>query len=84
MRIDLGYPDRAAEKRLLAQGETRGVLAEIQPMLTSRDVLALQQQVCEVHVSDALLEYVQDLLGFTRQSPHFHVGLTALNSNATS
>jgi MoxR-like ATPase len=76
MRIDLGYPDRAAEKKLLALGETRGVLADIQPMLTSQDVLTLQQQVSEVHVSDALLEYVQDLLGFTRQSPYFHVGLS--------
>jgi MoxR-like ATPase len=76
MRIDLGYPDRAAEKRLLVQGETRSVLADMQPMLTSQDVLALQQKVSEVHVSDALLEYVQDLLGFTRQSPYFHVGLS--------
>jgi MoxR-like ATPase len=74
MRIDLGYPDRAAEKVLLAQGETRGVLADMQPMLTSQDVLTLQQQVSKVHVSDALLEYVQDLLGFTRQSPYFHPG----------
>jgi len=76
MRIDLGYPDRAAEKMLLAQGETRSVLANMQPMLTSQEVLTLQQQVSEVHVSDALLEYVQDLLGFTRQSPYFHIGLS--------
>jgi len=76
MRIDLGYPNRAAEKMLLSQGETRSTLADMQPMLTGKDVLMLQQQVSEVHVSDALLEYVQDLLGFTRQSPHFHVGLS--------
>jgi len=76
MRIDLGYPNRAAEKMLLSQGETRGVLADMQPMLNSKDVLMLQQQISEVHVSDALLEYVQDLLGFTRRSPHFHVGLS--------
>jgi len=76
MRIDLGYPNRVAEKMLLSQGETRSTLADMQPMLTGKDVLMLQQQVSEVHVSDALLEYVQDLLGFTRQSPHFHVGLS--------
>jgi len=76
MRIDLGYPNRAAEKMLLSQGETRSTLADMQSMLTGKDVLMLQQQVSEVHVSDALLEYVQDLLGFTRQSPHFHVGLS--------
>jgi MoxR-like ATPase len=76
MRIDLGYPNRAAEKRLLSQGETRRSLADLKPLLTSKDVLMLQQQVGEVKVSDALLEYVQDLLGFTRQSLHFHVGLS--------
>jgi MoxR-like ATPase len=76
MRIDLGYPNRPAEKELLTQGETRSTLAGMQPMLNSKDVLMLQKQVREVHISDALLEYVQDLLGFTRQSSHFHVGLS--------
>ena len=76
MRIDLGYPNRAAEKRLLSQGEARSSLGDIAPLLTSEDVLTLQQQVGDIKVSDALLEYVQDLLGFTRQSPHFHVGLS--------
>jgi len=76
MRIDLGYPNRAAEKMLLSLGETRSALDDMQPMLTNKDVLMLQQQVSEVNVSDALLEYVQDLLGFTRRSPHFHVGLS--------
>ena len=76
MRIDLGYPNRAAEKRLLSLGETRSTLDDMQPLLTNEDVLVLQQQVSEVNASDALLEYVQDLLGFTRRSPHFHVGLS--------
>jgi MoxR-like ATPase len=76
MRIDLGYPDRSAEKTLLKQGETRSVLAGLKPMLTSKDVLTLQDQISGVHVSDALLEYVQDLLDFTRNSAHFHVGLS--------
>jgi len=76
MRIDLGYPNRAAEKILLSHGETRSTLADMQPILTNKDVLKLQQQVREVNASDALLEYVQDLLGFTRQSPYFHVGLS--------
>jgi MoxR-like ATPase len=76
MRIDLGYPNRSAEKILLKQGETRNLLADLQPTLTSKDVLMLQEQVSEVHVSDALLEYVQDLLDFSRNSAHFHIGLS--------
>ena len=76
MRIDLGYPDRTAEKQLLRQGEIKSTLSGLQPMLTSDDVLMLQQQVAEVHISDALLDYVQDLLEFTRNSAAFFVGLS--------
>ena len=76
MRIDLGYPDRAAEKKLLKQGEIKSTLSGLRPELTSDDVLILQQQVAGVHVSDALLDYVQDLLEFTRNSALFFVGLS--------
>ena len=76
MRIDLGYPDRKAEKRLLKQGDTKRTLAGLQPMLTSDDVLILQEQAAGVHVSDALLDYVQDLLEYTRSSAYFYVGLS--------
>jgi MoxR-like ATPase len=76
MRIDLGYPDRKAEKKLLQQGEIKSTLSGLQPMLTSDDVLTLQQQVAGVHISDALLDYAQDLLEFTRNSAFFFVGLS--------
>ena len=76
MRIDLGYPDRRAEKKLLKQGETKSALNRLRPMLASEDVLNLQEQVATVHISDALLDYVQDLLEFTRNSTHFYVGLS--------
>ena len=76
MRIDLGYPDRKAEKKLLKQGDTKRTLAGLQPMLTSDDVLMLQEQVAGVHISDALLDYVQDLLEYTRNSACFYVGLS--------
>jgi MoxR-like ATPase len=76
MRIDLGYPDRRAEKLLLKQGETRSVLATMQPTLTRKDVLRMQAQAAAVHVSDALLEYVQDILDFTRSASYFNVGLS--------
>jgi len=76
MRIDLGYPDRKAEKKLLKQGDTKRTLTGLQPMLTSDDVLMLQEQVAGVHISDALLDYVQDLLEYTRNSACFYVGLS--------
>ena len=76
MRIDLGYPGREAEKELLKQGEIRAALSSTGTCLMAGDVLKIQEEIAEVHQSDALLEYVQDLLGFTRTSPHFYVGLS--------
>jgi len=77
MRIELGYPDREAERELLV-GDTakRQALADTRQCLTPQDVLALQKQVDAVHVADAFLDYLQDLLAFTRSGNHFHMGLS--------
>ncbi len=77
MRIELGYPDREAERRLLGGDRTqRQALTEMQRCLSPEDVLALQKQVDQVHVADAFLNYLQDLLDFTRTGKHFHMGLS--------
>jgi MoxR-like ATPase len=76
MRISLGYPDRAAERALLASGDRRGLVDAMPPLLTPMDLLRLQQTVLTVHVSDALLDYVQDLIDATRSGRWFVQGLS--------
>jgi MoxR-like ATPase len=76
MRINLGYPNRGAEQKLLRQGEVKSTLFSTEPCLTPGEVLSIQKQIAKVHASDALLEYVQDLLDFTRNAPHFSAGLS--------
>ncbi|MBU0986239.1 MAG: MoxR family ATPase [Proteobacteria bacterium] len=76
MRINLGYPNREAEKQLLRQGEVKSALFSLEPCLAPGEVLSIQKQITQVHAADALLEYVQDLLDFTRNSPHFFAGLS--------
>jgi MoxR-like ATPase len=76
MRIDLGYPGRQAEKRLLQAGGTKGRAERLHPLAAGDDVRTVQKQVADVHVSDPLLEYLQDLIDFTRSAPAFHVGLS--------
>ena len=76
MRISLGYPDRTAEKALLHKGETRQVLDAMTACLRVADVLAIQEEVLRVHASDSLLDYVTDLLEFSRTAGHFAVGLS--------
>lgn len=76
LRIQLGYPDRAAERALL-MGEDRRTLLERQcAVITPAALLELQQAAHSVHVSAALIDYVQALLGATRNSPEILNGLS--------
>jgi len=76
MRIDLGYPDRMAEKKLLQSENVRNLLTDMSACILSENVLEIQQEIGAVHISDALLNYVQDILEFTRTSTYFHIGLS--------
>ena len=76
MRISIGYPDRAAERELLAGADRREMLAGLPALLTAGELLALQQRVQQVHASDALLNYVQDLMAATRNGRWFLQGLS--------
>ena len=76
MRIELGYPDRAAERLLLAGRERRELVAELRPLLDAGQLQAAQNAVRRLKTSDALLDYVQALLDHSRRSPHFLAGLS--------
>jgi MoxR-like ATPase len=76
MRISLGYPDRAAERQLLL-GQDRRVLVDALPsLLTTAELIRLQARVMQVHASEALLDYVQDLVAATRSGRWFVQGLS--------
>lgn len=76
MRISLGYPDREAERKLLKTKDRSELLQAMGPGLGREKLLALQTRVKQVHCSEALLDYVQDLLDATRQSSEFVNGLS--------
>ena len=76
IRIEIGYPDRASEKDLLRGGGTQDLIEEIEPLVSPKEVVSFQQKAAAAHVSDALVEYVQDLVDYTRTSPVFHIGLS--------
>jgi MoxR-like ATPase len=76
MRIELGYPDPAAERQLLKGEDRRDVLSRLQPTMTPAQLADMQAQCQHVKVSDALLDYIQRLVLFTRQAPEFAYGLS--------
>ena len=76
MRISLGYPDRAAERELLAGADRRGMVEAMRNTLTPVDLQMLQQKVMQVHAAEPLLNYVQDLVAATRSGRWFLQGLS--------
>ena len=76
LRIELGYPDPALERELMTGQDRRDLLATVAPVLSPQQLLLMQTMVPGVHASDALLDYVQAIVRFTRESPHFESGLS--------
>ena len=66
MAIELGYPDPAAERDLLAGGDRRARIGELTPLADPATLAEWQREAGDVHVAPALLDYVQALLAASR------------------
>jgi len=76
MRIELGYPDRDAERALLSGVDRRDLLAGMGSCMSPGELMELQENVQQVHIAPALLDYVQAIVEHTRRSPEFVAGLS--------
>ncbi|WP_183426552.1 AAA family ATPase [Luteimonas sp. RC10] len=76
MRLNLGYPDRDAERALLAGEDRRVLIAGTLPQLGEADLQQMRAAAAAVHASPALIDYVQALLARSRHHPGVRVGLS--------
>jgi len=82
MRIELGYPDEENERELITGEDRRLLLQKIEATLSPATLLQLQNLVKEVHLSEPLVDYIQALVRFTRESPDIETGLSPRGSQA--
>ena len=76
MRIELGYPDRHAERALLAAGGQRANAERLAPLLHPEALPAVRENIAAVHVAAPLIDYVQALVEASRKMPAFRHGLS--------
>jgi MoxR-like ATPase len=74
MRLDIGYPDRAAEKEILLRHREGEPVDQLRPVVGAEAVIALQQRVRQVRVADRINDYVLDLVEASRRHPDVYLG----------
>ncbi|HCY13943.1 MAG TPA: AAA family ATPase [Gammaproteobacteria bacterium] len=77
MRIEIGYPDRATERKLLTRKDPRTILPGMTPVMNARQVGRLQKVAAAVHTGEALVDYAQALLDASRRSAWLSHGLSS-------
>ncbi|PCI50578.1 MAG: AAA family ATPase [Moraxellaceae bacterium] len=76
MRIHIGYPDPSAERELLLGRDRRHLLEELSPVITLDQLFELQEKATQVHLSSSVVDYIQRLVQYTRDSGDFITGLS--------
>ena len=68
MHVEVGYPDIAAERKILriVRDEATATLGEAPNKITEADVHEARQQVLNIHMADAVEEYIVQLINATR------------------
>jgi MoxR-like ATPase len=77
MRLELGYPHPRAEREMFTR--QRSGTHQGQPLkqcISAEQLAHIRDAAQAVNASDNLLDYLQRLVAYTRQSPEFAVGLS--------
>ncbi len=76
MRLELGYPDPSAERQMFLREGSAPQPETLRACLSLEQLEAIRTAVDEVHASDNLLDYLQRLVAYTRNSAEFAYGLS--------
>jgi MoxR-like ATPase len=73
-RVALGYPSRQAESAVLKGQQQVHPIDSIQSVISLEELVAAQQAIREVHVNDAIRDYVVDIVRATREESQLILG----------
>ena len=74
VRLSLGYPSVRDEAAMVRRRQGTDPLAELAPLLSRRDLVALQTQVAGTYLQDSVIDYIVALIHATRNHPDLSRG----------
>lgn len=69
IQLSLGYPAREDEITMINTRQGEDPLKSLRPVLTPRELLAMQETVAQTYVSQEIVAYIVDLIHATRREP---------------
>lgn len=76
MCLDLGYPSRDVELKILSQHREGEPVDALEPVLTTAQVVQLQKDVSGVRVEDSVSRYLLEIVAKTRNHPELILGVS--------
>jgi MoxR-like ATPase len=82
LRIHLGYPSSQDEITMLDGQQFTHPVTRIEQVVPTEELMAAQEQIRSVHISDLIKEYIVSLVNVTRKHPDVYLGASPRGSLA--
>ena len=76
VRLTMGYPSMEQEIKMLMERQGNNPLEQVRPVVSMDQLIAMQKQVDEVYIQDAIYHYIVRLADATRNHKHIQLGLS--------
>ena len=80
LRLNLGYPKKEDEIRILESQRVAHPISRIEPVLSKDDIVKMQSLITSVYVSDQIKKYIIDIIDATRNNPDVYLGASPRGS----
>ncbi len=67
MRISMGYPSKENELKMLSRFKSRLNMPVVDKVYTKDEIIAMQNEVSEIEVSESVMKYIIDIVEQTRK-----------------
>lgn len=82
MKISIGYPTKAAEMDILLRNENNVSAKVLEHVITCEEIVELMDEVKKVHCSDAVRDYIVEVVEATREADFIKLGVSPRGSIA--
>ncbi len=82
MRLRLGYPDRREGKMILDRFQKKSPFPEVEAVATKDEIIAAQEAIPSVSLSDAVKEYIINIVEESRNNDKIALGISPRGSLA--